>query len=240
MWRPRLNGPCFRLPAAEAVDESVFVNPDSEVPQPGRAGDPIADCDRRPSLAGGLFSWVLLLVIAVCALALVAAHLPPIAKKLGLLAVAYGLLVGLIASWLTQFSPDSAPRDGWEWRSFLLVAIAGQIGIGVESYRLDRSERERRERSDPKNVLARRLLDSANEPSDPNSRATFDEFRRNYSRPGPSFGDYLQFRVSGIGIQSNWTAALFWGAEVVLGGLAASWIYSRSLGRPLSGRALTG
>jgi hypothetical protein len=215
------------------------VNPESEVPQPGRVDYPTADCDRRPSLAGGLFSWVLLLAIAVFGLALVAARLPPIAKKLGLLAVAYGLLVGLIASWLTQFAPGFRARRRLGMATVFVVAIAGQIGIGVESYRLDRSEQESRERSDPKNVLARRLLDSANEPSDPKSRATFDEFRRNFSRPGPSFGDYLQFRVSGIGIQSTWTAALFWGAEVVLGGVAASWIYSRSLGRPLSGRALT-
>jgi len=216
------------------------VSPESEVPQRGRGVDPIADCDRRPSLAGGLFSWIVLLVIAASGLALVAAHLPPIAKKLGLWAVAYGLLVGLIAAWLTQFALGFRAPRRLGMAIVLLVAIAGQIGIGVESYRLDRSEQERREQSDPKNVLARRLLDSANEPSDPKSRATFDEFRRSFRRPGPSFGDYLQFRVSGIGIQSNWTAALFWGAEVVLGAVAASWIYSRSLGWPLSGRALAG
>lgn len=203
------------------------MNSESELPQPDRKTDCAVDSDRRPSLAGGLFSWIVLLLIAASTLALAAAHLPPIAKKLGLLAVAYGLLMGLMGAWLTQFAPGlRAPR--WLGTAVvLLVALAGQIGITAESYRLDRLERERRERSDPKQALARRLLESANEPSDPKSRATLDEFRRSYSTDGASFGEYLQFRVSGIGIQSKRIGALFWGVEIGLGALAASWIFFR-------------
>ncbi len=174
-----------------------------------------------------MFSWIVLLVIATSALALAAAHLPPIFKKLGLFAVTYGLLLGTIGAWLSQFTPKVYKTGRLGAAVVFALALAGQIGIALESYRLDRSERDRRERSDPKETLARRLLESANEPTDPKSRATFDEFRRNYSQPGASFGEYLQFRVSGIGIQSKRTAALFWGVEIVLGALAAGWVFFR-------------
>jgi len=203
------------------------VNLEPEAPHAGPTEGLITDSDRRPRLGSGVSSWIALLVIATCALALAAAHLPPIFKKLGLFAVAYGLLLGLIGAWLIQFTPKVCKARRLGAAVVFALALAGQIGIALESYRLDRSERERRERSDPKETLARRLLESANEPSDPKSRATFDEFRRSYSKPGASFGEYLQFRVSGIGIQSKRIGALFWGAEIVLGAVAASWVFFR-------------
>jgi hypothetical protein len=203
------------------------VNLESEAPHADPSDSPITGSDRRPSLGGGLFSWIVLLVIATCGLALAAAHLPPIFKKLGLFAVAYGLLLGLIGGWLSQFTPKVYKTRRLGAAVVFALALAGQTGIALESYRLDRSERERLERSDPKETLARRLLESANEPSDPKSRATFDEFRRSYSKPGASFDEYLQFRVSGIGIQSKRRAALFWGVEIVSGALAASWVFLR-------------
>jgi hypothetical protein len=113
-----------------------------------------------------------------------------------------------------------------------LVALGGLIGIMAESYRLDRSERERLERSDPKQALAKKLLDSAIEPSDATSQATLEEFRQSYRGRSESFGDYLQFRVSGIGIYKQWAAALFWGIELLLGGQAAVWVFYRLLSRP--------
>jgi hypothetical protein len=203
------------------------VNLEPEAPHARPTDGPISDSDRRPSLGGGVLSWIVLLVIAACALSLAAAHLPPIFRKLGLFAVAYGLLLGLIGDWLSQFTPKVYTTRRLGAAIVFVLALAGQIGIALESYRLDRSERERRERSDPKETLARRLLESANEPSDAKSRATFDEFRRSYSSRGASFGEYLQFRVSGIGIQSKGIGALFWGVEIVLGALAASWVFLR-------------
>jgi hypothetical protein len=203
------------------------VDLEPEAPHARPTDGPITNSDRRPSRGGGVFSWIVLLVIATSALALAAAHLPPIFKKLGLFAVTYGLLLGMIGAWLSQFTPKVYKTGRLGAAVVFALALAGQIGIALESYRLDRSERERRERSDPKETLARRLLESANEPTDPKSRATFDEFRQSYSRPGASFGEYLQFRVSGIGIQSKRIAALFWGVEIVLGALAAGWVFVR-------------
>jgi hypothetical protein len=204
------------------------VNLESELPHRAPAGGPITPDRHGPGSGGGLPSWILLLAIAACALALGAAHLPPIFKKLGLFAVAYGLLVGLLGAWLGQVAPGLRVRLRAATALVFVVALAGQIGIAAESYRIERSDRQRRERADPKQVLARRLLESASEPPDAKSQATLDEFRLSYGGPGTSFGDYLQFRVSNIGIQSKRAAALFWGSELVLGGLAASWCFLRS------------
>ncbi len=171
----------------------------------------------------GLMSWIVLLAIATGVLALGAAHLPAVAKKLGLFAIAYGLLVGLIGAWLLQFAPGLRGRRKVATAFVVALAVAGEIGIAVESYRIDRTERQRRELADPKQALAHRLLESAQEPDDPKSRATFDEFRRSYAGTSDSFAAYLQFRVSGVGIQSQKLAVTFWVIEVLLGGLTAGW-----------------
>jgi hypothetical protein len=176
-------------------------------------------------------SWILLLFLATCALALAAAHLPPIFKKLGLFAVAYGMALGLIGAWLAQFTPLLRARARAGTAIVFVLAVVGQIGIAAESYRMFRSEQQRRVEANPKQLLARKLLESATEPPDAKSQATLDEFRRSYGTAGLSFGDYLQFRVSGIGIQSKLWAALFWGVEITLGGLAASWVFFRRIGR---------
>jgi hypothetical protein len=170
---------------------------------------------------------LLLVTIAAGALALAFAHLPPIFKKLGLLAVAYGLLVGLIGAWLAQFAPSVLRRLWISSAAVCLIALAGQVGTALESYRVQRADEQTRERADPKQVLARRLLESANEPSDARSQSTLEEFRRSREGPGTSFADYLQFRVSSLGLRSKWAGELFWVVELVLGGIAAGWIFRR-------------
>ncbi len=211
----------------------VTLSPDLQPPN----GEPVANSERGPvevrAAGGGLVSWILLLTIAAAALAIAFAHFPPTFKKLGLFAVAYGVLVGVAGVWLAP-SAERVRRRPW-LSTFLVVilAIAGQIGIAAESFRVERAEEQRLERANPNQLLARRLLESAQEPPDAKSRASLDEFRRNYNRAGDSFGDYLEFRVSNLGIRSKWGASLFWVAEVALGGLAAGWIFSwRSGHRP--------
>jgi hypothetical protein len=200
--------------------------------------------DVRPA-GGGMVSWIVLLTITATALAIAFAHFPPDFKKLGLLAVAYGVLAGLAGVWL---APPAARTRFRPWLRTILVvilAVAGQIGIAAESFRLERAEELRLERANPNQLLARRLLESAQEPPDAKSRASLDEFRRTHVRAGDSFGGYLQFRVSNLGIRSKWGAALFWAGEVVLGALAAGWIFSRrsgprSVGPPASAFDATG
>jgi hypothetical protein len=189
---------------------------------------PVAS-DVRPA-GGGMVSWIVLLTITAAALAIAFAHFPPTFKKLGLLAVAYGVLVGGAGVWLAPSTARVRLRP-WLW-TFLVVilAVAGQIGIAVESFRLTRAEEQRLERANPNQLLARRLLESVQEPPDAKSQASLDEFRRTHVRAGDSFGDYLEFRVSNLGIRSKWGAELFWAAEVVLGGLAAGWIFFRRSG----------
>jgi hypothetical protein len=198
---------------------------DSEFPPVVPAGSPVVANVR--AARGGLPSWLLLLTIGVGALALGAAHLPPIFKKLGLFAVADGLLVGLLAAWLDQVTGRFRGHLGMRAATVVLLTLLGQVGIAAESYRIDPAEQLRLERADPKQLLARRLLESAAEPPDAKSQATLKEFRREYTDTGPSFADYLRFRVSGIGIRSRPLAVVFWGIEVALGGFAAGLIYWR-------------
>jgi hypothetical protein len=191
------------------------------------AGSASAATRRVPS--GGLPSWLLLVAIAAGALALAFAHLPPIFKKLGLFAVAYGSLVGLIGAWLAQFAPVLRRRPWVATAVVCLFALAGQVGVALESYRMQRFDEQVRERADPQQQLARRLLESANEPADAKSKSTLDEFRRSREGPGSSFAEYLRFRVSDIGIRSKWAAVLFWAVEIGLGSLAAGWLFRRRM-----------
>jgi hypothetical protein len=216
------------------------VNLDSERPQLDLAIGPGTPGRRQPNSVGGFASWILLLALAAGALALAAGHLPPIFKKLGLFAVAYGVVLGLLGAWLTQFAPGLGSRRRFSTIVVVGVAVAGQIAIAAESFRLARADQFVRQRDDPKQLVAKRLLESANEPPDSKSQAAFEEFRRSYSGPGTSFGDYLQFRVSGIGIHSKRAAALFWGIELVLGGLAAGWAHYRRVERPSSAGEASG
>lgn len=208
------------------------MNLEPEVPQPGPPIGPGMSESPQPKVVGGFLSWIVLLAIAAFALALAAAHLPPIFKKIGLFAVAYGVVVGLMGAWLRQFAPGIDSRHRLATAVVVVLALAGQIEIAAESFRMQRSEQSGRDSADPKEALARRLLESAMEPSDPNSRAALDEFRRNYSGPGASFGDYLQYRVSSVGIHSKRAAGWFWGIELMLGGLAAGWLFGRRGGGP--------
>jgi hypothetical protein len=200
---------------------------ESEPPQsdPTESAAPGAHPTRY--LPVGLSSWIVLLTIATAALALAAAHLPPVFKKLGLFAIAYGLLVGLIAAWLAPVSLRLHLSRRLGVVLVFVIALSGQIGIAAESYRVDREQRQRLRRADPNQALAQRLLESAAEPTDEKSRATFEDFRHSYGGPPGSFVDYLQFRLSSIGIQSKPVAISLWGVELLLGGVAASWVFAR-------------
>jgi hypothetical protein len=214
------------------------VNPES--PNSGASQTPVTAESHRPNLSGDLPSWVVLFTLAASATALAAAHLPPVFKKLGLFALAYGLLVGLIGVWLAQFAPAIRSQLRLGTIVVFLLALAGQVGIALESYRIYRSEQQRRELVDPQQALARRLLESATEPPDPRSQAALDEFRRSRGGADASFGGYLQFRVSNIGIQSRHLAWLFWSAELLLGGLAAGWVFRRAARVAINQRASGG
>jgi hypothetical protein len=206
------------------------VNLNPQLPQSHLAIGPTTSESRESGSIGGLISWIVLLAIAASALALAAAHLPPIFKKLGLFAVAYGVVLGLIGAWLKQFTPGLGSRRRLATAVVVVLVVAGEVGIAAESFRIERSQQSGRERADPKQLLAKKLLESATEPSDAKAQETLDELRRSYGGPGNSFGDYLQYRVSSIGIHSKWAAAPFWGIELILGGFAAGWVFYRNSG----------
>ena len=109
-----------------------------------------------------------------------------------------------------------ASERGRVW-SFIL---GGEIGTGVESFRVYRSVKEERMlAANPKlGALLRNLADDAK------SANGMADVRKTIE---VNFADYLQFRVSEIKIRSRRWATVFWISEVVLGSLAGTWIVRR-------------
>ena len=108
-----------------------------------------------------------------------------------------------------------------------LVILCGQVGMAVESHRLYRAAEERALVANPKRAAALRMLQSVRLPDDPKSKQVVNDVRRTIGARGTSFADYLQFRVSELGIQSRPLAQAIWILEIGLGSLAGTWIFRR-------------
>jgi hypothetical protein len=184
----------------------------------------------------GRLSWLVLFLVATASISLAAVHLPPRVKMLGLFAIGHGLLAGWIAAWLTSAFNLPAGKATWSGVVVFVVILGGQIGMAVESHRLDRAAAERAIAANPKRVAILRMLESSNFPDDPKSKQLAEDARRTIGARG--FADYLQFRVSALGIQSRPLAATIWIFEIGLGSLAGIWIFGRLTARrmPIAGR----
>ncbi len=177
-------------------------------------------------------AWAGLCAISMGAISLAAVYVPPAAKKLVLFAIADGLVLGWVAARLARgLGVGGLPPAGPMTMVFFL-SLAAQAGTALESQRLLRAENERALASDRKKLTGLKMLRSAPIPQDPKSRETVESMRRLLEGPGGTFADYLQFRVSEIGIKSRRVAAAIWTVEMVLGGLAAAWIFRRALYDP--------
>jgi hypothetical protein len=172
-----------------------------------------------PARRNGWFSWLVLFVVGAATISLAAVYLPSRIKMLGLFAIGQGLLIGWLGAWLAvKFDLPSASRIAGCIVVFLAI-LGGEIGTGVESFRVYRSAREERVfATNPKlAALLRNLADAKSDQSAADVRQTIDV----------NFADYLQFRVSDLKIQSQRWATVFWISEVVLGGLAGTWMFRR-------------
>jgi len=143
---------------------------------------------------------------------------------LGLFAIGHGLLAGWAAARLALAFDLPAAKAVWSAVVFAVI-LGGQVGMAVESHRLDRAAEERAISANPKRAALLRMLESGKFPDDPKSKQIADDARRTIGAQGTSFADYLQFRVSALGIQSRPLAAAIWILEVGLGGLAGMWIF---------------
>jgi hypothetical protein len=180
-----------------------------------------------PTRRNGWFSWLLLFLLATAAISLVAVYLPSRVKMLGLFAVGHGLLSGWLAARLAEIFHLRVTKWAVTSAAVFLVIAAGQLGMAVESYRVFRTAEERALAANPKRAAALQMLQSLNLPDDGKSEKTVADVRKTIGANGTAFADYLQYRVSQIGIQSRRAAAVFWVVELVLGGAAGTWIFRR-------------
>jgi len=194
---------------------------ESAFPQPD-----VAPAGRR----NGRLSWLVLFLLATAAISLVAVHLPPRVKMLGLFAIGHGLLAGWAAARLAAVFDLTAAKGVWSAIVFVVI-LGGQIGMAVESNRLDRVAEERAMAANPKRAALWRMLESGKFPDDPESKQIADDARRTIGARGTSFADYLQFRTSALGIKSRPLAAAIWILEIGLGSLAGTWIFGRLTSR---------
>jgi hypothetical protein len=175
----------------------------------------------------GWFSWVILFLVGTASLSLAAVYLPPRIKMLGLFAIADGLLAGWLAARLAaMFEVRSASRV-IECGLVFLVIVGGQIGTAIESHRVFRAAEEQAIAANPKRAAALRMLQLVNLPDDAKSAQAVADARKTIGVNGTSFTDYLQFRVSELGIRSRRLAIAIWVLEIVLGSLAGTWIFRR-------------
>ncbi len=175
----------------------------------------------------GWFSWLVLFLVATASISLAAVYLPPRVKMLGLFAIGYGVFAGWVAARLASaFELPSASKAVGSGVVFLVI-LCGQVGMAVESHRLYRAAEERALVANPKRAAALRMLQSVRLPDDPKSKQVVNDVRRTIGARGTSFADYLQFRVSELGIQSRPIAQAIWILEIGLGSLAGTWNFRR-------------
>jgi len=175
----------------------------------------------------GWFSWLILFLVGTAAVSLAAVYLPPQVKKLGLLAIGQGLAAGWIAARLASMFELSAASKAFGCGVVFLVILGGQLATAVESHRVYRLAEERALAAHPKRLAALRMLESVKLPEDARSKQTVADVRKTIGVRGTSFADYLQFRVSEVGIQSRRAAQAIWIVEILLGSLAGTWIFRR-------------
>jgi hypothetical protein len=170
-------------------------------------------------------SWLVLCLVATAALSLVAVQVPPVAKKLGLFAIAYGLVAGGIAAWLTTALDLKQPRI-WRWAPFVFcLVLAGQIGMALESHRLQREAARKALLSDPKRAMLVQLQEAAQASGDAEAQKEAAQMWRTVGGSGPSFRDYLEYRVSALGRRAEQWAAAIWIIEMLLGSVAGAWSF---------------
>jgi hypothetical protein len=180
-----------------------------------------------PTRRNGWFSWLMLFLLATAAISLLAVYLPSRVKMLGLYAIGLGLLAGWLAARLAETFHVTRTKSAVTCAIVFVVIAAGQMGMAVESYRVYRTAEERALAANPKRAAALQMLQSLNLPDDAKSEQAVADVRKTIGTNGTTFVDFLQYRVSQIGIQSRRVATVFWVVELVLGGAAGTWIFRR-------------
>ncbi len=188
-------------------------------PQPGESSSTMSD-----SIC--LFVWLGLGLISGLILIISAVHAPARIKLLGLFSIGFGLMLGSWLSFLAQkcFS-DLHLTDHWRGKTLLAGAliVAAIAGIGLESHRLWkrdllRSREEDRRRVATMSLAGSQLLEQ--------ERATWERIDRDDTR----FSEFLKRRTQTLQLGTVSSVSI-WLLEILIGGVAGTWLFSRTVDR---------
>lgn len=178
-----------------------------------------------------LLQWLLLGAVLIAALTIVGVHAPAVVKKIGLFAIGYGLLVGWGLGYAARLTGWRTSRSVSGVLAFVVIA-AGLVGLAFESYRQRSAAVQEWLRENPETMLAARMVEQGATPDDPRQRSRHQELQKTIRRRiDPGFFDYLAFRLQ-LSPLRTWPMpwpAVFWIAEVLLGGTAGAWLTVRTM-----------
>jgi hypothetical protein len=168
-----------------------------------------------------VLTWLAVVALVAWGLSVLTGHLPPRLRLLVLFSVAFGLLVGGAAGLLAdEFGVRRVRRSS---AALFLLTVAGLVNQTLTAYRQEQAAGRARAQADPQQMLALQFLQSAMA-DDPELKQRYLEER---ARLQPTFGDYLAQRWSRWGRMPAPWPAIIWGAELMLGGIAAVLMFRR-------------
>lgn len=181
--------------------------------------------------------WIALCVVATAAISLVAVHLPGRVKMLGLFAIGYGLLIAWTAFRLQSTFDLSRISRRLCIATVCVLIIAGQAGLALESWRVQRAAEQRKIAADTKRTTALAMIEMASSAGDEKSRAAAAEARQTIGGNVRTFPGYLRYRVSELGANAERAAWAIWLGEIVLSTAAGAWLFAALSGSVGRGKA---
>ncbi|MBL8849485.1 MAG: hypothetical protein JNG89_07370 [Planctomycetaceae bacterium] len=173
--------------------------------------------------------WLVAVTLAVWGLSTLTGQLPPRARLLLLLSIAFGLLAGWGVRVLADEFKVSPSRP--LAAVVCLLTVAGLVNVAWTAYRQMSAAARAITDADPQQLLALRVLESSQN-DDPTMQRRFREER---ARLQPIFADYLADRLSRLGRPEPPWPIVIWIAEILLGGFAAGWMFRRHVQRQAPG-----
>lgn len=175
--------------------------------------------------------WLLGAVLGTALFAALAAHLPDRAKLLGLFPLIWGAAAGVgLSWWATECRLKMSPAILMV--SWLIVAT-GEAGIVLEAWRVHRSELQRQFSKDPSSGFIAQAKKSEVTSDKPEEVAMQNQFLaeldrvRQSRKQSLSLTAFLYRRLKKLGDLPQPWPEIFWGGEILLGGLCAVGIMRR-------------
>lgn len=160
--------------------------------------------------------WQIASVVATGAVAVAAANAPPRIRLIGLFPVAFGLLVGLIVTWLRN-PFDARPGRLTTTIAAVVLALCGWIGATWESYRLDKAMFL----ASPQDRMAAQMMQEFEKQSGAPQGPTVNPLRE------MSFQEFLGRRLKQLGKWPSPWPECFWVGELLAAATLAGYLAGR-------------